>query len=114
MCIHDGARPFVSTDLIESTIRACIIFDGAVAAVKATDTVKLVTRGSRVQKTLNRNKIWLAQTPQTFKKKELIKALLSAQKKNIFRNYLNNLSNKYNIRIHYLSINDQIKFLKER
>ena len=83
VCIHDGARPFVSTELIESTIRACKKFDGAVAAVKATDTVKLVTRGSRVQKTLNRNKIWLAQTPQTFKKKELNKALLSAQKKKI-------------------------------
>ena len=36
-----------------------------------------------MQKTLDRNKIWLAQTPQTFKKKELNKALLSAQKKNI-------------------------------
>ena len=83
VCIHDGARPFVSIELIESTIRACVNFDGVVAAVKATDTVKLVTRGSRVQKTLDRNKIWLAQTPQTFKKKELNKALLSAQKKNI-------------------------------
>ena len=84
VCIHDGARPFVSTELIESTIRACVNFDGVVAAIKATDTVKLVTHGSRVQKTLDRNKIWLAQTPQTFKKKELNKALLSAQKKNIF------------------------------
>ena len=83
VCIHDGARPFVSIELIESTIQACVNFDGVVAAVKATDTVKLVTRGRRVQKTLDRNKIWLAQTPQTFKKKELKKALLSAQKKNI-------------------------------
>ena len=83
VCIHDGARPFVSVDLIESTILACVNFDGVVAAIKATDTVKLVTHGSRVQKTLDRNKIWLAQTPQTFKKKELNKALLSAQKKNI-------------------------------
>ena len=84
VCIHDGARPFVSIELIESTIRACVNFDGVVAAVKATDTVKLATRDRRVQKTLDRNKIWLAQTPQTFKKKELNKALLSAQKKNIF------------------------------
>ena len=83
VCIHDGARPFVSIELIELTIRACVSFDGVVTAVKATDTVKLVTHGSRVQKTLDRNKVWLAQTPQTFKKKELNKALLSAQKKNI-------------------------------
>ena len=83
VCIHDGARPFVSTELIESTIRACKKFDGAVAAVKATDTVKLVTHGGTVQKTLDRDKIWFAQTPQTFKKQELSQALLSAQKKNI-------------------------------
>jgi len=83
VCIHDGARPFVSTELIESTIRACKNFDGAVAAVKATDTVKLVTHGGTVQKTLDRDKIWFAQTPQTFKKQELSQALLSAQKKNI-------------------------------
>ena len=83
VCIHDGARPFVSTELIESTIRACKKFDGAVAAVKSTDTVKLVTHGGTVQKTLDRDKIWFAQTPQTFKKQELSQALLSAQKKNI-------------------------------
>ena len=83
VCIHDGARPFVSTELIESTIRACVNFDGVVAAVKATDTVKLVTHGGTVQKTLDRDKIWFAQTPQTFKKQELSQALLSAQKKNI-------------------------------
>ena len=61
VCIHDGARPFVSIELIESTIQACVNFDGVVAAVKATDTLKLVTRGSRVKKTLDRNKVWLAQ-----------------------------------------------------
>tara|TARA_B100002003_G_C13969293_1_gene469179 strand:+ start:182 stop:877 length:696 start_codon:yes stop_codon:yes gene_type:complete len=83
VCIHDGARPFVSTELIESTIRACKKFDGAVAAVKSTDTVKLITHGGTVQKTLDRDKIWFAQTPQTFKKQELSQALLSAQKKNI-------------------------------
>ena len=84
VCIHDGVRPFISTELIESTIRACVNFDGVVAAIKATDTVKLVTRDNIVQKTLDRNKIWLAQTPQTFKKKELNQALLTAQNKNIF------------------------------
>ena len=83
VCIHDGARPFVSIELIESTIKGCVNFDGVIAAENVTDTVKLVTHGRRVQKTLDRNKIWLAQTPQTFNKKELAKALLSAQRKNI-------------------------------
>jgi len=82
VCIHDGARPFVSIELIESTIKGCLDFDGVIVAENVTDTVKLVTHGRRVQKTLDRNKIWLAQTPQTFNKKELTKALLLAQRKN--------------------------------
>ncbi len=82
VCIHDGVRPFISTELIETTIQACEKFDGAITAIKATDTVKLVSN-NMVQKTLDRDKIWLAQTPQTFKKQELNQALLSAQKKNI-------------------------------
>ncbi|MDP6684501.1 MAG: 2-C-methyl-D-erythritol 4-phosphate cytidylyltransferase [Candidatus Marinimicrobia bacterium] len=83
VCIHDGARPFVSIELIESTIKACEKFDGAVAAVKSTDTVKLV-KGNAVQKTVNRDQIWFAQTPQTFNKQKLEKAFLSARKNNFF------------------------------
>ena len=82
VCIHDGVRPFISIELIESTIKGCLDFDGVIVAEKVTDTVKLVTHGLKVQKTLDRNKIWLAQTPQTFNKKELTKALLLAQRKN--------------------------------
>jgi len=83
VCIHDGVRPFVSTELIESTIKACEKFDGAVAAVKSTDTVKLVT-GNTVQKTVNRDQIWFAQTPQTFNKQKLDKAFLFAQQNNFY------------------------------
>ncbi|HJM47205.1 MAG TPA: 2-C-methyl-D-erythritol 4-phosphate cytidylyltransferase [Candidatus Marinimicrobia bacterium] len=83
VCIHDGARPFVSIELIESTIKGCVNFDGVIVAENVTDTVKLVTHGRRVQKTLDRNKIWLAQTPQTFNKKELVNAFLSSRRKNI-------------------------------
>ena len=82
VCIHDGVRPFVSIELIESTIKGCLDFDGVIVAEKVTDTVKLATHDLRVQKTLDRNKVWLAQTPQTFNKKELTKALLLAQRKN--------------------------------
>ena len=83
VCIHDGARPFVSIELIESTIKGCVNFDGVIVAENVTDTVKLAKHGLRVQKTLDRNNIWLAQTPQTFNKKKLVNALLSARRKNI-------------------------------
>jgi len=81
VCVHDGARPFVTTKLIESTIHATKKFDGVIAAVKATDTVKQSSNNT-VQATLNRDIVWLAQTPQVFDKNMLKKALSSLNEKN--------------------------------
>ena len=84
VCVHDAARPFVSVDLIQKTINACKDNDGAIAAIPSNDTVKEIdAHNNRVKKTLPRENIWLAQTPQTFKCKLLIKALKKAQLKNI-------------------------------
>ncbi len=81
VCVHDGARPFVTTRLIESTINATRQFDGVITAVKATDTVKQSSNNT-VQTTLNRDIIWLAQTPQVFDKNKLEKALSSLSENN--------------------------------
>ena len=72
--IHDIARPFVTNDLILSTIFGCNENDGCIAAVSSKDTVKEVNNFNIVR-TIDRNKIWLAQTPQTFKKKILLESI---------------------------------------
>tara|TARA_B100000131_G_scaffold46448_1_gene41304 strand:+ start:515 stop:1180 length:666 start_codon:yes stop_codon:yes gene_type:complete len=71
--IHDAARPFVNRKLISDSINACKNADGSIIALKATDTLKH-SKSGYVKKTINRNEIWLAQTPQAFKKKKLLKA----------------------------------------
>lgn len=76
--IHDIVRPFVTTDLISATILGCKDNDGCIAALLSNDTVKEV-KNFNIVRTINRDKIWLAQTPQTFNKKVLLKAV----KKNI-------------------------------
>ena len=76
--IHDIARPFVTNDLILSTIFGCNENDGCIAAVSSKDTVKEVNNFNIVR-TIDRKKIWLAQTPQTFKKNLL--AILIIQMK---------------------------------
>ena len=73
VCIHDVARPFVTKSLINKTIKACRKSDGAILANPSIDTVKNVENGI-IKKTLNRNQIWMAQTPQTFYKDKLLKA----------------------------------------
>ena len=78
--IHDAARPFASADLIGRTIAAAAESGAAVAAVQACDTVKRTDDGpSRaghyVQETIARETIYLAQTPQAFRRDVLSDAL---------------------------------------
>ena len=73
VCIHDAARPFVRSSYIKKTIEACTEFDSSIVAVAATDTIKKV-ENETVKKTIDRNYIWMAQTPQTFQKEKLLKA----------------------------------------
>jgi 2-C-methyl-D-erythritol 4-phosphate cytidylyltransferase len=79
VCIHDAARPFLTPAMIQQTVVACENFDGAVVAVPSRDTVKQVDRLThQIKTTLPRETIWLAQTPQTFHRKPLEKALQQA------------------------------------
>lgn len=72
--IHDAARPFVTADLIARTIAAAAEAGAALAALPVTDTVKR-GEGGLVQGTLRRDEIFLAQTPQAFRRDVLQAAL---------------------------------------
>jgi 2-C-methyl-D-erythritol 4-phosphate cytidylyltransferase len=82
VCIHDAARPFVTEDLIQRSISACEFADGAVVGIPSKDTVKFSENGL-IKETLDREKIWLAQTPQCFHKNKLLQALYNAEKENL-------------------------------
>jgi 2-C-methyl-D-erythritol 4-phosphate cytidylyltransferase/2-C-methyl-D-erythritol 2,4-cyclodiphosphate synthase len=73
--IHDAARPFVSEDLIARTIDAAAADGAAIAAVQASDTVKLASEDRFVSRTLPRGSIFLAQTPQAFRRDVLAAAI---------------------------------------
>jgi len=72
--IHDAARPFATADLISKTIAAAADAGAALAALEARDTVKQAS-GGVVQATLDRGSIFLAQTPQAFRRSVLRDAL---------------------------------------
>ncbi|MGE3512145.1 MAG: 2-C-methyl-D-erythritol 4-phosphate cytidylyltransferase, partial [Vicinamibacterales bacterium] len=76
--IHDAARPFVSAELIARSVAAAVEFGAAVAAVPSRDTVKLTDATGRVLETLPRERIYLAQTPQTFRREILRQAFALA------------------------------------
>ena len=82
VCVHDAARPFVTEDLIQRSISACEFADGAIVGIPSKDTVKFSENGL-VKETLDREKIWLAQTPQCFHKNKLLQALYYAETENL-------------------------------
>jgi 2-C-methyl-D-erythritol 4-phosphate cytidylyltransferase/2-C-methyl-D-erythritol 2,4-cyclodiphosphate synthase len=65
--IHDAARPLVTDSLIRRTIDAAFDAGAAIAALRASDTVKRADSAGRVTETLPRDQIYLAQTPQAFR-----------------------------------------------
>jgi 2-C-methyl-D-erythritol 4-phosphate cytidylyltransferase len=64
--VHDAARPFVSRSTIDVVIGRARGGVGAVAAVPVGDTLKEVADGTRIARTVGRDRIWRAQTPQGF------------------------------------------------
>jgi 2-C-methyl-D-erythritol 4-phosphate cytidylyltransferase len=77
--VHDAARPLVSAELVDRCVAelersGC---DGAVAAARATDTIKEADAGGHVIATLERGNLWAVQTPQAFRAEALRNALES-------------------------------------
>ena len=74
--IHDGARPFVSKQLIEDCIRRASIQYAAIPVVKSTDTLRAVDENGSLIDTYDRDRVVRVQTPQIFLS-EIIKGALS-------------------------------------
>lgn len=64
--VHDGARPFISTEIIGQLIDAARQTGAAIVATRVKDTIK-VAKNSTISSTPDRNTLWAAQTPQAFK-----------------------------------------------
>lgn len=62
--VHDGARPFVSLPMIERCLQACLRYGAAIVAVPVRDTIKQVNSSREITGTVDRSRLWQAQTPQ--------------------------------------------------
>jgi 2-C-methyl-D-erythritol 4-phosphate cytidylyltransferase len=81
VAIHDGARPFVTVEIIERSIAECKEAGAVVVGVPVKDTIKKIRNPKseirdnvEIIQTVDRDEIWLAQTPQVFKKDIILKA----------------------------------------
>lgn len=80
--IHDAARPFFDKEKLLELIQTVKKTDAAILAAKVVDTVKFSTN-HQIEKTINRQNLFLAQTPQAFSVKLYEKALKNAEKKEL-------------------------------
>ena len=72
--IHDGARPFVTNEIIEQSIECAQKYNCAIVGIPVKDTIKIVNENNDVCNTPNRNTLWSIQTPQVFEYSLIMKA----------------------------------------
>jgi 2-C-methyl-D-erythritol 4-phosphate cytidylyltransferase len=77
--VHDAARPFVSLACVEACVAAAVAHGAAIVALPVRDTVK-VAADHTITQTLDRQHIWLAQTPQAFRAAVLREAYVQARR----------------------------------
>jgi len=81
--VHDGARPCVTDELIAETIKSAKRNGCGVAAGRVWDTVKYVERGTTVDHTVDRTKLWSVQTPQAFNAELLRRAYRAVEEQKV-------------------------------
>lgn len=64
--IHDGARPFLTQEIIERTMQGAADYGACVAGMPAKDTIKIAEQDLFIKETPSRDRVWIIQTPQAF------------------------------------------------
>jgi 2-C-methyl-D-erythritol 4-phosphate cytidylyltransferase len=78
--IHDAARPLVTDATIDAVIAEARKGHGAVAALPVIDTLKEVDAEGRITRTISRERLWRAQTPQAFPLRMIEHAYVEAER----------------------------------
>lgn len=73
VAVHDAVRPFVTSAQISAVIAKAQEVGAAILALPSTDTIKEVENGL-IERTIDRSRIWRAQTPQAFRYELLMQA----------------------------------------
>jgi 2-C-methyl-D-erythritol 4-phosphate cytidylyltransferase len=74
LVIHDAARPCFDAELLERVLNAAIKTGAAIPAIAVDSTIKRSTNGQTIDMTVDRSQLFLAQTPQVFRKDLIVQA----------------------------------------
>lgn len=81
--VHDAARPLVGQGTIDRVIAQARMGTGAIAALPVVDTLKDVEEDGRIRGTVDRRRLWRAQTPQGFPREMIDRAYAEARAQEI-------------------------------
>ena len=84
--IHDGARPFLRKKIINESILNTIKYGASVTGLISKNDIKEIDKKNFIKQTLNREQIFITQTPQAFRVDLIQKAHIHARKKKIQTN----------------------------
>lgn len=65
--IHDGARPFIDSEMLDRLMKAVRIHQACVAGMPVKDTIKISDEKQFAEATPDRSRLWMIQTPQVFR-----------------------------------------------
>ncbi|MCX8056991.1 MAG: 2-C-methyl-D-erythritol 4-phosphate cytidylyltransferase [Ignavibacteria bacterium] len=102
ICVHDAVRPLIKPSEIDELIEFAQKKKSVIAAKRAVDTIK--TGDKFVEATLDRNKIWLVQTPQIFSYKILKRAFEKAMEDNFLGTDEASLVERIGVKVYFYQI----------
>lgn len=105
ICVHDAVRPLISSKEIDELIEFARKKKSVIAAKKAIDTIK--TGKSFVEETLERDKIWIVQTPQIFNYKILKKAFEKAYSEKFYGTDEASLVERLGMKVYFYQIKSE-------
>ncbi len=75
VAVHDAARPLIAPSTITAALSCAERAGAALVAIPSRDTLKESSDGKSAERTIDRDRVWIAQTPQVFPREELLKLL---------------------------------------
>jgi 2-C-methyl-D-erythritol 4-phosphate cytidylyltransferase len=78
VAVHDAARPLVTPELITRVLQTAATEGAALVAIPVVDTLKESSDGEHSERTIPRERVWIAQTPQVFPRADLLQLLTDA------------------------------------
>jgi len=81
--VHDAARPLVGMETVDRVVAAARTRGAAIAALPVTDTLKEVDDDGRIVRTVSRERLWRAQTPQGFTREIIVRAHREARQEQL-------------------------------